>query len=721
VNSDSRGAGATETFDLDEFFRGQLRIYNLSEEAPRFRLENNKKINCVARAIRSSHEEGPPCVTTSASIAQNEYLLEWDRFLEEFPREDIEIYTDGSVRYFNSISTRVLTPPVSLRQPVYVQGGLLIHAGLHTPLTSTDNNITITIEQGTEVEILLPSSIELYSILLAIRLLHRTKIGGTIYTDFQEATRMKSGTDLRNWGRKANLPIYETIVELLTLSPGIQLKHVKAHGDIKKQSQWTREQWGNYYADRLAKGVDDELSIRHISWPAAELEKLAMSHSKWHWISNDNHLLLEPIQKLIQHNVLVNYLIDRDIYRVRRGSEEKWQQTFLGFIEDIWKTKKLRLGKLATINRLIWDRGWHGGNRAKTEAPAEVSEVEWVGCGDCGAPDSQHHWIRECKAEHIRLVRRETKIKIREQLGNIQLGKGKKTVRDDIFNACSELIDWAYGGEGGEQIWVGVLPETALQALSARLSPTECATMTIPNKWRTCTLRILSTLAEGAQKMWQAKEAARTDRLRGTHLNTMAKRREFRRLSRIQDIRVLYRRIALQQSKQTGRSSSSVDIDNTSTDILLQDNNTVPINATNRLRKLTTHRETSKFRTQEQKWKLSLEQEWFNMPRTQSNKMLTQITGKGHEHRRNIRTRNWNTIYDMDWLDEYDQRASGSEDLEGPVTYEDEADMKIDRAVVGDIVIPSVSNVVSHYENSCISAEYRRESDMIVNVREGIG
>ena len=221
--------------------------------------------------------------------------------------------------------------------------------------------------------------------------------------------------------------------------------------------------------------------------------------------------------------------------------------------------------------------------------------------------------------------------------------------------------------------------------------------------------------------MWQAKEAARTDRLRGIFLNTMAKRKESRRVSRSQDIRVLYRRIAIKQSKQTGRSSSSVDIDNTSTDILLQDNNTVPINATKRLRKLTTHLASRTSRTQEQKWKLSSEQEWFNRPRVLSNKMLTQITGKGHEYRRNVRTRHWNTMYDMDWLDEYDQRASGIEDLEEPVTYEDEADMKIDRAVVGDIVIPSVSNVVSHYENSCISAEYRRESDITVNVREGIG
>ena len=608
-----------------------------------------------------------------------------------------------------------------MRQPVFVQGSIFIHSGLHSPLNSTANNITITIEQGDEVELLLPSSVELYSILLAIRLMNRTQLGGIIYTDFKEAVRMRSGADLRNWGRKANLPIYETIIELLHQSPGIQIKHVKAHGDVKKQSKWTREQWGNYYADRLAKGVDDGLSFRHIRWPANELEKLVMSHSKWHWVSTDNHLLLEPIQQLIQHNILVSYLIDRDIYRVRRGGEEKWQQAFLGFIEDIWKTKRLRLGKLATINRLIWDRGWHGGNRAKSSTPAEATEAEWVGCGDCGAPDSQHHWIRECKAEHIRLVRRETKTKISELLEDIQMGKGKKSIRYDIFNACSELVDLAYAGEGGEQIWIGILPEQALQALTARLSPTECLTMTIPNRWRTCTLKILSTLSEGAQKMWQAKEAARTDRLRGTYPNALTKRRESRRLSRNQDIRLIYRRIALQQSKQMDRQGNNVDIDNTRTDILLQDNNTEPINATKRLSKLTTHRARLMCRTREQKWTLSAEQEWFNMTRGYSNKMLTQITGKGHEHRRNVRTRNWNTIYGMDWLKEYDQQATEGECGEVTPNQDEEDMMKIDKTEVMAIVIPSCRNFDNNNDFSCISDYYSRDSDESVNVREGIG
>ena len=221
--------------------------------------------------------------------------------------------------------------------------------------------------------------------------------------------------------------------------------------------------------------------------------------------------------------------------------------------------------------------------------------------------------------------------------------------------------------------------------------------------------------------MWQAKEAARTDRLRGTYPNALTKRREARRLSRNQDIRIIYRRIALQQSKQLVRQGNNVDIDNTTTDILLQDNNTEPINATKRLSKLTTHRARLRCRTREQKWTLSAEQEWFNMTRGHSNKLLTQITGKGHEHRRNVRTRNWNTMYGMDWLKEYDQQAT--EDECGEVTpKQDEEDMmQIDKTEATAIVIPSCRNFDNNNEFSCISDYYRRESDEIVNVREGIG
>jgi len=342
---------------------------------------------------------------------------------------------------------------------------------------------------------------ELYSILLAVRLLHRANLHGVIYTDFAEAVRIQRKDHLRNLGRKANLPIYEAIVSLLEAAPVIKIEHVKAHGDPKKQSKWTRAQWGNFYADKLAKGDTDHWATKHLIWLVPELEILAMNLSPWHWISKDKHLLLEPVQQLIQNTTFNVYLIDRDIYRVKRGQNEKWQDAHLGLIEDVWKTRKLKMGRQATINRLIWDKGWHGGNRAKASAHLHLAEDVWIGCGDCGKADSQNHWIRKCSAEHIRSIRLDTKEKIRQQRNLIQMGKLKKNFRQEIFSICSDLVEAAFHGEGDEQLWVGIVPGSIVRDLTLRLPREEYphGKMQIPNKWRRSILSLIQILARGTQ------------------------------------------------------------------------------------------------------------------------------------------------------------------------------------------------------------------------------
>jgi len=241
--SDSRGAGATEYYDIEHFFQGTLRVYTLSKEVPKYRIEDGIKTNCVVRAIRSSHEEdSPEAMPNSDTFTGKEEISRvlmdsWDQWVVEHQSKEVEVFTDGSVRYHNSALTRVLTPPKPLRQPIYTQGGILIPFGRHPELHDETHNITITLEQGLDVEILLPSSMELYSIILAVRLFDRANLQGVIYTDFSEAVKIQSRDQLRNLGRKANLPIYEAIVCLLEAAPGIKLEHVKAHGDLKKQSK----------------------------------------------------------------------------------------------------------------------------------------------------------------------------------------------------------------------------------------------------------------------------------------------------------------------------------------------------------------------------------------------------------------------------------------------------------------------------------------------------
>jgi len=77
--------------------------------------------------------------------------------------------------------------------------------------------------------------------------------------------------------------------------------------------------------------------------------------------------------------------------------------------------------------------------------------------------------IRECNAEQIRSIRINKNEQVQKQLDDIQLGKVKKDVRRDIYTVCSDLIDTAFHGEGGKQLWVGILPGSVVCDLTMKL------------------------------------------------------------------------------------------------------------------------------------------------------------------------------------------------------------------------------------------------------------
>ena len=241
------------------------------------------------------------------------------------------------------------------------------------------------------------------------------------------------------------------------------------------------------------------------------------------------------------------------------------------------------MGKQATIN---------GGNRAKATTPSHLAEDAWIGCGDCEKADSQNNWIRECPAEHIRSIRLDTKEQTRKQLDLLQMEKFKKSVRQETFSVCSDLVEAAFHGEGGEQLWVGIVPGSIVRDLTLRLPRGEYppGKQQIPNKWRRSILSLIQILAKGTQLIWQAKEKARTERLNGTVNDDQTSRRATRRRTRNQDIRILYRRIAFQQAKEQADLSLRIARESIQSDTLQTERSTAPINATRRLRRLNTAR-----------------------------------------------------------------------------------------------------------------------------------
>jgi len=283
----------------------------------------------------------------------------------------------------------------------------------------------------------------------------------------------------------------------------------------------------------------------------------------------------------------------------------------------------LKMGKLASAARLLWDNGWHGGNSAKSVCPADHEPDAWTGCGECGLPDSQNHWLRVCIEESLRVIRFEAKATARDQLEAIQVSKGSRCLRDEIFNACSYLIETAFKGDGGVQLWLGIMPGPVVQTLTPHLSTQEYPSykMEVPNKWRHSIEKILLLLVIGAIKMRKIKEEHQCQKLMGMKIQGIKSRQETRRRSRHQGIRVLYRRGGLRLVKR-GNHDTSPDIDTAPCHLLLNDYKMAPIMATKRLHRIYTVRVLKSRRKKKHRWIFTQEQEYFSRNRNHSYKLL---------------------------------------------------------------------------------------------------
>jgi hypothetical protein len=298
------------------------------------------------------------------------------------------------------------------------------------------------------------------------------------------------------------------------------------------------------------------------------------------------------------------------------------------------------------MGRAIYDKGWHGGNRAKAKRPEGVEQEDWIGCGDCKLPDSQDHWVRKCREEPFRAIRNRVKDQVQEQLQDIIFEKGNRQKTRDLFNICSEIVEYALHKPGGEQVWLGILPAELIDSIEPRMSITKLPRnkMSEPNRWRRTIKRLMQTLVTGARELWKRKEDARRDRFTDERTNKREERVEQRRKSRLQDIRVVMRKLARIEVQKT-------DIDNDAITELMNDTTTEPC-MTNRLRRRAiTATNPARLTQTKLRWTPSLDQEYFRTTRDHSNKMRSKISGGKLNSWRTIRHGTYERLANMDWLE----------------------------------------------------------------------
>ena len=167
--------------------------------------------------------------------------------------------------------------------------------------------------------------------------------------------------------------------------------------------------------------------------------------------------------------------------------------TKVGFAALQYDLKRVNRGDRARRVRVIWDKGWHGGNAAKGHCDAEEKL-----CCLCGANDSERHWILGCPHEDCVLIRHEAFGRVTELIEQID------RYDDDAIRMAAVIQDWAWNREDGHKIWTGLWSAELIERLEAELK-FGVMEKTRVEKLQAVALSIGRVLADATLELWETK------------------------------------------------------------------------------------------------------------------------------------------------------------------------------------------------------------------------
>ena len=108
-------------------------------------------------------------------------------------------------------------------------------------------------------------------------------------------------------------------------------------------------------------------------------------------------VLPKGINAVIQEGLMHTYLTERDEYRKKRQVDPIWiSNSSMIHAAEIYGLRSSTASLASTKTRIIYDKGFHGGNRAKDERLSDEDREATRACILCGNPDSQDHWLHDC-------------------------------------------------------------------------------------------------------------------------------------------------------------------------------------------------------------------------------------------------------------------------------------------------------------------------------------
>jgi hypothetical protein len=250
---------------------------------------------------------------------------------------------------------------------------------------------------------------ELLSIVAALRLSSGVSGLDRVVTDSESSLALLNRPKmLRYWSRKANLML---LTAGLKLAEGKNLCHVRSHAERRKLScNWSRDELGNWIADKVAGGNRDDLHMFNVRWVEVEASVLLKDISRlcpWSLVDNTGTPILSSLEECIGVTYTNSYLNRRDKYHAERlglptdPPAKHWSVLTTRFAARAWDMVGSHIVKASSAQRVMWDKLWFSWNEAKSNPLCPIV------CPVCGALDSLAHLVRSCPDPVCVSIRRE--------------------------------------------------------------------------------------------------------------------------------------------------------------------------------------------------------------------------------------------------------------------------------------------------------------------------
>ena len=280
---------------------------------------------------------------------------------------------------------------------------------------------------------------------------------------------------------------------------------VRSHPErrLVDKTLWTIDDWGIFIADYAAAGRWKELQDLHIhitiqNISAQEAYSSTVTAGQWYW-GNQDGLPVEvlSLKDVVAKHRMPKYLDDRDDNRMGDGRPAYWRGIPLEHIALAFDIAKGTIGSIMRLIRIIFDKGWHGGNRRKG-FPNGLEQDLAGRCEICLRQDSQYHWLSECCYPEATAIRE----KVIGLLGAAVSNHFRDNERN--LGRVGEFIMTGLLRADAKRFWLGHWSDTMVASLDEYLSiwdfkPVDGADIR-------CALDdYAEILANGASLLWDSK------------------------------------------------------------------------------------------------------------------------------------------------------------------------------------------------------------------------